>query len=433
MAEGFRSFTGADAFGFPINLQTGGIGLPRSNVGVIRESGTTRVWTMSTPVLLSYAFRPFFLLSAGFAVVAVGAWLALLHGLHWPGMAGATVSWHIHEMLFGFVGAAIAGFLLTAISNWTGRPPAQGLVLGTLVAAWTGGRIAMAFAGAIPIGMVVALELAFPLILVGVVAWELVAARNRGNYFLAVFIALFPAVDAGYLLGELGVVNQAFSRALYLAPHLVIVLITIIGGRVIPAFSTNWLRAQGVKRLPQVRPWLDRAALFMVLAVGVADVMAPAALFTGVLAFVAALVHGIRLSNWCGWQTRRESLLVILHLGYAWLVIGYGLLGASSFLDVVPRSSAFHAITVGAMGTLVLAMMSRVSLGHTGRRLHAGLTTVAAYAMVTVAAVLRIVAPMAAGAYLILIDLSALVWMAAFVVFLWEYAPILTRPRLDAG
>jgi uncharacterized protein involved in response to NO len=385
---------------------------------------------MHSPVLLSYPFRPFFLMGAVFAVVAMALWLGVLHGLSWPGAPGNWVFWHIHEMVFGFVGAAIAGFLLTAIANWTGRPPVQGALLATLAAAWCCGRIAMAFPGAIPSWLVVVLALAFPLLLAGLVTRELTAAGNRRNYLLALLIAAFTLVDAVYLLGALGIGDQSVSGAIYLTPHLVIVLITVIGGRIIPAFTTNWLRARGAQRLPRVRPRLDGTAVLLVLAVGAADTVAPDHWLTGALAFGAALIHAIRLSGWCGLATRGEPLLAVLHFAYAWLVIGYGLLGASVFLPEIPRSSALHAITAGAMGTMVLAVMSRVSLGHTGRRLHANPITVVTYLLVAVAAVLRIVAPLVSGSYLALIDLSAIIWMGAFTGFLWEYGPILTRPRL---
>lgn len=384
---------------------------------------------MHPPVLLSYAFRPFFLLSAGWAVIAVVAWLALMHGLVWPGAPVNWVLWHIHEMVFGFVGAAIAGFLLTAIATWTDRPPVQGAALATLIVSWIAGRVVLAISGLLPIWIVIPLELSFPVLLSFLVARELVLAGNRRNYVVAVLIAMFALVDIEYLLSEFHAAGQVISNVLYLTPHLVVVLITLIGGRIIVAFTTNWLRARNAENLPVVRPWLDVSALILTLAVGIADNIAPLSALTGFLALATATVHGLRLSGWRGKSTFGEPLLFILHAGYAWIVIGYTLLGLTSFIEAIPRSSALHAITMGAMGTMILAVMTRVSLGHTGRALHASKTTIVLYATVAVAALLRIAAPMSGNHTIFLLNASAVAWIAAYSGFIWEYRLILTRPR----
>ncbi len=386
---------------------------------------------MHPPVLLSYAFRPFFLLGASWAVIAVAAWLALMNGLVWPGAPVNWVLWHIHEMVFGFIGAAITGFLLTAIATWTGRPPVQGIVLGALITAWIAGRIVSAISGVLPIWIVVPLELSFPLALTCLVARELASAGNRRNYVVAVLIGLFALADIGYLLSEYRVMGQVASSMLYLTPHLVVLLITLIGGRIIVAFTTNWLRARGAEKFPIARPWLDITVLLMTLAVGIADVGAPSSTLTGVLILATAAVHGVRLSGWCGRATIGEPLLFILHAGYAWIVIGYLLLGLTSFTDAIPRSSALHAITTGAAGTMILAVMTRVSLGHTGRKLRASTITVALYVAVMAAALIRVAAPMAGSYYAILLNLSAIAWMVAFAGFIWEYWSVLSRPRLS--
>jgi len=384
---------------------------------------------MAPPILLSYAFRPFFLLTAAWAVIGLAAWFALLHGVFWPGAPTNVVFWHIHEMVFGFVAAAMAGFLLTAIATWTGRPPVQGVPLGILVAAWLLGRIVSVVSGGLPASVIVPAELAFPVMLSYLVTREIVAARNRRNYIVALIVSLFPLMDFAYLLGDSVAVGPTLSSALYFMPHVVVLLIAIIGGRITPAFTGNWLRARGVDRLPLVRPWLDSGALLATLAVGLADSLLPLSILTGVLALVAALVHGLRLSGWRGRSTFSEPLLFILHVGYGWIVIGYLLLSSASFFDMLPSSSALHAITVGAMGTMILAVMTRVSLGHTGRELHASRFTVALYVAVTIAAVARIVAPLSGGGYLLLIEISTGAWIAAFAGFVWEYRGILAGPR----
>jgi uncharacterized protein involved in response to NO len=386
---------------------------------------------MPPSILLSYAFRPFFLLAAAWAVIGLASWYALLQGISWPGAPVNVVFWHIHEMVFGFVGAAMAGFLLTAIATWTGRPPVQGIPIGILIATWVAGRLVSILSGGLPDLVVVPCALAFPLMLSFLVTREIVSARNRRNYIVVLVVSLFPLADLAYLVGGSDVTGPTLSSALYFMPHLVILLIAIIGGRITPAFTGNWLRTRGVDRLPLVRPWLDSSALAITLAVGLADSLSPLSVLTGVLALVAALVHGLRLAGWCGRATLSEPLLFILHVGYGWIVVGYLLLGSASFFSSIPSSSALHAITVGAMGTMILAVMTRVSLGHTGRDLHASRFTVALYAAVTVATVARIAAPLSGGGYLLLIEISAGAWIAAFAGFVWEYSRILTGPRVS--
>jgi uncharacterized protein involved in response to NO len=383
-------------------------------------------------VLFNYGFRPFFLLNGIFAALVIVLWLARLRGAVPVGAGHNPMLWHAHELLFGFGGAAIAGFLLTAVSAWTGRLPVQGAKLGLLVATWLLGRVAMAWGEALAAELTILLELSFPVFLAAVVIREIVAGKSRNNYFLAVVIALFPLADLLYLLGYTGILNSSVALiAIYLVLHLVMVLITLIGGRIIPSFTANWLRARQEKRLPRSAAWLERTIIPLTVAVALADIWSPLPAVTGVLALCAALAHGWRLANWRGLATWPEPLLGVLHLGYAWLVVGYGLLGSAELTAAVPRSAALHALTVGAMGTMILAVMSRVALGHTGRPLHAARLTVAAYALVSLAAGLRIAAPLSGSGYMALIDLSGGVWIVAFAIFSWIYWPILLGPRVD--
>jgi uncharacterized protein involved in response to NO len=383
-------------------------------------------------VLLNYGFRPFFLLNGIFAAVIIALWLARLHGAVALGAGQNPILWHAHELLFGFGGAAIAGFLLTAVSAWTGRIPVQGAKLGLLVAAWLLGRLAMTWEGESVAWLTALLELSFPVLLAAVVLREVVAGKSRNNYFLAGVVCLFPVTDLLYHLGYIGVLNSSIALiAIYLVLHLVMVLITLIGGRIIPSFTANWLRARQEKPLPRSAAWLERTIIPLTVAVALADIWSPLPAVTGILALCAALAHGWRLANWRGLATWSEPLLAVLHLGYAWLVIGYGLLGSAELTAAVPRSAALHALTMGAMGTMILAVMSRVALGHTGRSLHAAHLTVTAYALVSLAAGLRITAPLTGAGYMALIDLSGAVWIAAFAIFSWVYWPILLRPRVD--
>lgn len=379
-------------------------------------------------VLLEYGFRPFFLGAGLFAIAAVAAWLVLLHG-GWSNGPANPVLWHGHEMLFGFVGAALAGFLLTAIPNWTGRVPVKGRELAMLGATWLVGRLAMALSGGLPPGMVAVLDLAFLVALMLIVVREVRAGGNRRHYPIVAVVSLLVFANGLTHLQALWPDAGTGMTGIKLGIHVMLLLITIIGGRIVPAFTNNWLRQRQSERLPVSRAWIERLAIGSTILVGLADTVSPAWMVTGLLALIAAVAHGLRLAGWRGRHTLPEPLLAVLHLGYGWLVIGYALLGLSVFVDDLPRSSALHALTIGAMGTMILAVMSRAALGHTGRTLHASRVITTAYALVTVAALLRVGAVLAPTYYFSLIGASGLAWAAAFSLFVAEYWPILTRPR----
>jgi len=377
--------------------------------------------------ILNYGFRCFFLLAGLWAVLAMAFWLWLLQSGAWA--KPDLLLWHGHEMLIGFVGAAIAGFLLTAAPVWTGTPPPQGAPLGVLALAWLAGRIAMAFSGVLSPWWVLVLDLLFPVLLVGMVARMLVQARNRRNYPLAVLLSLFPLANLLIHLDSLGLLTGG-QQALNAMPHLAALLVTIIGGRIIPSFSANWFRLQGVNATPRSLPWLEKTILAATLLTGLLLIFAPQFWLSAVVALLTAVLHALRLSGWCGWRTRAEPLLAVLHLGYGWVALGYGLLGLAA-LGVFNQSAALHALTVGALGTMILAVMTRVALGHTGRPLRAPGLIIGAYGAISLAALLRVLAPLFASAYSHLLLLSGLAWIAAFGLFVWVYAPILIRPRLD--
>jgi uncharacterized protein involved in response to NO len=383
-------------------------------------------------VLLSIAFRPFFLLGAIFAVVAVLLWLAALHGAGWLPAAADPVTWHAHEMLFGFAGAAVAGFLLTAVATWTGRPPVSGAALQYLVAAWIAGRLAMAL-GQIWPGAAVAVavtELAFPVLLAGLAIREIVGGASRRNFGIAFVITAFAVLDVVFHLGQTGVWPGAARTALFLTAHGFLVLITVIAGRIVPSFTGNWLRSRGIAALPTSRPWLETLIVPAVLLAGIANSsMAPAPLVAG-LSIAVAFLHGLRLSTWCGSATVGEPLVVILHIAYAWLPVGYLLLGLVALGLPLPGSAALHALTMGAVATMILAVATRVALGHTGRPLTASPLTVVAYGALNVAVLARIGSPLVPEWSLVLMDTAAAGWVAAFGLFLAVYWGILTRPRL---
>ena len=378
------------------------------------------------PLLLSYGFRPFFLLAAAWSAGAIGVWLWLLHtgGVLPSRFDGLT--WHIHEMLFGFVMAAIAGFLLTAVANWTGRPPVRGITLGVLVAAWTAGRLACWFSAKLPAILVVTVDLALPILLVAVVLHEIVAARNWRNLPMAAPVAVLGTAN---LLMHLETLGVALTPGLgwRLAVAAMIALVSSVAGRIVPAFTRNWLKKGGKG---DVRPHgvLDRVSLALLHAGILAWAFFPANRSVGALLILAAGLNLWRLLRWRGFAAREEFLLVILHIGYCWMVIGIALLGWSVLSFEVPLTAAVHALTVGAVGTMILAVMTRATRGHTGRPLSADRATAAIYVLILGAGCARV----AAGFGLwdpALLNISAALWIGAYLLFAISYGPMLLRPK----
>ena len=387
--------------------------------------------TRTTWTVLNYAFRPFFLLNGLFAIIVVGIWVMALHGQSVVGLPVDTTLWHGHEMIVGFAMATIAGFVLTAVATWTGRPPVQGPLLGWLVMAWFVGRLAMALSDLLPGLLVALLDLSFPVMLFAITAREVSGGKSQRNYPIAGITAILALLNLLYHLGLGPLLPGADRLALYLLIHLVLILITVIAGRIVPNFTANWLRARGEARLPRTVKSVEQLTLGTTLIVGIAASIAPISTVTGILAFAAAIGHGIRLSRWRGLATIDEPLLFILHVAYSWLPIGYILLGLSTFGIIFPPTAALHALTMGAIGSMVLAVTTRVALAHTGRALHAARLTVVAYGIFTVAVAIRIVSPLSTEGYFAMIDLSAIGWIVAYVIFSWVYWPILTGPRVD--
>jgi len=374
-------------------------------------------------------FRPFFLLAALFACMLVPSWLLVLTGKVPPPAYFDPVSWHAHEMVFGFATAVIAGFLLTAVGNWTQRETVVGGALLGLAALWAAGRIAMLMPGALPRPLLAALDLAFLPALAIVLARPLMAAGNRRNFvMLAILTALFLADGASHL-EPLGVLPLGSARKACLVGVDVILVVTlIIAGRVFPMFTRN---ATGVDTVRSIR-------LLDGLTVGGAAALALIDAFDRdgtAAALMAAAVGALALARAFRWGTRhtlRHPLLWILHAGYAWIPIGLGLRAAAAVVPAVPPSLATHAVTVGAIGSLTLGMMARVALGHTGRALVAPRPVAWGFALITAAAAVRVLVPLfLPGAYLGSLVAAGVLWTASFLTFVVAYAPILTRPRLD--
>ena len=378
--------------------------------------------------LFSAGFRPFFLLAALWSAIAIPLWLAAYaHGYQPSAMP--AIFWHAHEMIYGYALASVAGFLLTAIPNWTGRLPLSGGRLAGLAALWLAGRIALLFSADIGAAAAMVVDLSFTAVLAAAVARELVAGRNFRNLPMVAALAL---LFAGNLLVHLQALDVAATAPLgnRLGIATLVGLIALAGGRIVPSFTRNWL----VRQRPDVAPpatasKLDLACLLVVVAGLLFWVASPDSKIAFVMQILAGAAAALRLSRWRGLRTLREPLLAILHLGYAWLAFGLVLLGLNGFFDWLPPTAGLHALTVGAVGTMTLAVMTRASLGHSGRALTAGPGTVAIYALVTIAAALRVAAPLAGSQVLTMTSLAGLAWTAAFGLFAVLYGPMLLRPR----
>lgn len=384
--------------------------------------------SFKTSVLLGMAFRPFFLMNGLFAILVICVWVMTLHGI---GPLLLTPLWHSHEMLMGFVMAAVAGFSLTAVATWTGRPALQGAPLAWLLMSWLVGRVVMLLSSWLPVNVVLVVDTIFPALLCVLLAREIIAARNKRNYPLVAIIGVITLLNVLYHLGSHQWLAGAERLAIYLLIHTILLLVVIIAGRIVPTFTANWLRNQGIDQLPVNSTWVNRTAISLTVVVGLGAGFAPMHPLTGVLAFAAVLIHGFRLGRWKGIATTSNPLLFVLHVAYAWIPSGYFLLACSSFGWFFSPTAALHALTMGAVGSMILAVTTRVALGHTGRPLQAARATVVAYWVFTVAVLIRVLGPLADDNYLSIIDLSAVGWIIAFAIFSWVYWPILTGPRPD--
>lgn len=383
-----------------------------------------------TPPLLAYAFRPFFLLCALYAVLLMLGWSLWLSGVvelpvRWP-----AVYWHSHEMLFGFVTAAIAGFLLTAMTNWTGAPPLKGAGLLALVLLWLAGRIVMGLSAWINPLWVAAVDLAFLPLLATYVARILLGHGNRRNMIMVVILALLWVANLLMHLGQLQPSVWLVRQGEWLALNLITLMMVVIAGRITPAFTANWIRLQGgnpeqVIRSAKTDLWaILSVALLIPLTLGSAP--EPIVALTALL---AGLINAYRLYQWRGWKVCREPLLWILHLGYLWIVLAL-ILRAATPLGLTD-SLWQHLLGVGAMGTLILGIMTRVAMGHTGRPLKLVRFGLLIYCGILLAAVLRLLAAASLIHYTAGVLASAACWIAAFSLFLLAYWPILSRPRAD--
>ena len=375
-------------------------------------------------VPFALGFRPFFLAAGLFAVVLLGLWLAILQGGFAIGPLAPAV-WHGHEMLFGFTVAVIAGFLLTAAQNWTGIRTPSGPPLAALFLLWLAGRLGFLVPG-LPPGLVALVDLAFLPVLALVLGSPIIRANQFKNYPFPVMLLTLAVANALVHLEALGWTATA-SLGLHLANYVVVTMMVVMSGRVIPSFTDNKLgtRARRWKTLEILVPVATLSAL-------AAALIAPYSVVTVLLAAIAAAVNAIRLAGWYTNKFWSVPLLWILHLGYAWIVLGFALLALSAAGVSAAADSALHAFTAGGIGVLTLGMMARVSLGHTGRLLEPPPVMRYAFVAINLAALVRVALPLFfPTAYAQGMTVSGLIWVAAFGLFVVVYAPMLLRPRVD--
>lgn len=379
----------------------------------------------------SFGFRPFFL--GGALVAAVIPLLTALSfsGLMMTGTAYGPAGYHGHEMVFGYLGAVVSGFILTAVPNWTGRLPVLGRRLMALFALWAAGRLAILFSGTIGPAAAFAVDAPFLIVLSGVIWREVIAGKNRRNLPVCVLITTFAAANVVWHLGWIGGGTGAIGWRLGIG--VIAVLLALIGGRITPSFTRNWLVKSG--RTPPdiaIRP-LDKAALAVIAVAMAAWVWAPLSTVSGVLLLAASALHLVRLARWQGWRTLAEPLVTVLHAGYLWLALSLALLGLSAIAPgILTSSTALHALTAGAAGVMTLAVMTRATLGHTGRELKADVPTLLIYALVNLGALARLAAGFVPAHYAAALTASAVLWGGAFVLFAAVYGRYLAAPRLDS-
>lgn len=380
------------------------------------------------PALWSYGFRPFFLGGAVWAAAAMALWIAaLIHGLPLGGDYGPAL-WHAHEMVFGFAPAVLAGFLLTAIPNWTGSLPVSGRALAGLFCTWAAGRLAMAGAALTGTGVAAAIDAAFLPLLLAIAAREIVAGRKWNDLKV---LGGVTAIMAGNL-GFHGAVLSGGDPAAWLRAAVAgyVMLVLIIGGRIIPSFTRNWLNRQGMGPMPVPYNRFDMGVIVVSALALAAWTLAPESRPAALACAVAGLLNAARLARWRGLATRPEWLLWVLHLAYAFVPLGF-LCVAAAVAGLVQPVSALHVLTVGVIGTMMLAVMTRATRGHTGRALAASRLTVLSYLCLFAAALARPLADMAGSAGLM--EAAGILWILAFGLFVAEHAPMLARQRRQPG
>jgi uncharacterized protein involved in response to NO len=374
------------------------------------------------PVLFSYGFRPFFLGGAVWAALALVLWLPQYFGELALPTAFAPLDWHIHEMVFGYLAAIVAGFLLTAVPNWTGRLPVNGYPLAALAALWLAGRFAIAVSAVIGAGLAALIDVAFLAVLASVATREIVAGKSWHNLRVLVMLLVLIAGNIAFHVEAIWRGNADYGTRFGIAA--VVGLIMLIGGRIVPSFTRNWLARVNPGRLPHPFARFDVVALVASVAALACWILLPQRGFVGVLLICAGLLQAARLARWAGDRTLADRLVLVLHVAYVFVPLGFLLVGAAMLWPAEwPASAGLHAWTVGAFGLMPLAVMTRASLGHTGQNLTASVSTQIIYLCALIAAVSRIWAAFEPSFFLL--HVAALAWVAAFAGFVAIYGPLL--------
>lgn len=393
---------------------------PKPSGGIPRGIATTG------PILFSYGFRPFFLAASLWAIFAMAAWIAaIVGGIDVAGTYGAA-HWHAHEMLFGFSSAVLAGFLLTAVPNWTGRLPVSGRPLGYLFSLWVAGRLALLAVDIVGLVPAVIIEAMFMPALLAICAREIIVGRKWKDLKVVGGLVLLSAANIWF---HISVVRQLdVDAAARLAIGAYVMLIMIVGGRILPSFTRNWLNKFGRTDFPVPYNRFDTVAILVGVAALCSWTFAPQHIATAAVGAAASLLQAARLLRWRGWTTWPDKIVFVLHAAYAFVPLGFAAVAAGA-IEVLDPYSVMHVMTVGVMASMMLAVMTRASRGHTGRPLAASTLSCAAYAAIIGAALARPFAEVLPTHYHHLISLSGALWIIAFGLFCIEYGPMLVRDR----
>lgn len=376
---------------------------------------------------LGRGFRPFFFFGALYSVISLALWGGFYAGYVMPPyfMLDA-VSWHAHEMIYGFAMAIVAGFLLTAVANWTGGAPARQMHLAGLCLLWLLGRVVMHFDFGLPAWAIIAVAAAFIPALALSLAIPLLRSWNKRNFIFLTLLSVLFACDLWFLLSN----NMA---ALHVALMMILIMISLIGGRIIPAFTVAALRRKGIEAYQTPQMKMDMAALASLVAVALCLVFAKATPILGIAAGVSCLIHGLRMRHYHTLKTFDDPLVWILHAGYGWLVVGLGLLALTGF-GFLSVTAVIHALTAGSIGSMILGMICRVTLGHTGRELKVGTLTTLSFFAIQVTAIARVFGPILMPDHMNeWIIGSAALWSLCFAAYLWVYTPMLFTARPDGS
>jgi uncharacterized protein involved in response to NO len=374
------------------------------------------------PSIFSYGFRPFFLGGAVWAALAVLLWLPQYFGEMSLPTAFDPLDWHIHEMIYGYVGAVSAGFLLTAIPNWTGRLPINGYPLAGLFTLWLAGRVAIFGSAIWGAWLAGAIDVAFLAVLAAVALREIIAGNNKRNLPVLILLGVLIAGNITFHLEAIRYGGAEYGARIGIAA--IIVLISMVGGRIIPSFTHNWLARNNPGRLPVSFSRFDAIAVGATALALVSWIVLPQSIISGALSIVAGLLQAIRLLRWAGDRTLADRLVLVLHVAYAFVPIGFLLLGAAILWPAEwPISAGLHAWMTGAAALMTLAVMTRASLGHTGCKLVASLPTQLIYFCALVAALARVLAAFEPSS--VLLHIAAFAWVLAFGGFAAVYGPLL--------